>query len=263
MGGDGERAGVADLGQDAGTGPDRDPGHGGQALRERASLQQGGDSHFQDFPAFEEDRERFGQAGDGLPCRAGAGDLHSRLGQGGLDLRGRAVDAHPRGDVGHDLCVLFGAGPGRLGRGAVGLQQGQDGRVPQAGPRDAFVGGADGSEQSAQPVGGAGGVPGEVAVVPPDHDRFGPHAFPGVDGVQQVGQGAGGIGHDVAVAGVGLATPRVQVGESTHRQAREMGDLAGADAGHRHGADGGRPVDYDQDPLSKVKRPWAGGAVPW
>lgn len=107
----------------------------------------------------------------------------------------------------------------------------------------------DGSEQSAQPVGGAGGVLGEVVVVAQDHGQFGPHTLVWVDGVQQVGQGAGGTGDDIGIAGVGLARAGVQIGRPTHRQAREIGDFASTSAGdgHRQGADGGRLVNHDQD----------------
>lgn len=163
--------------------------------------------------------------------------------QGGGDLAGqRAGTAHARGGLEHDLRDLLGAGLGQLGRGAEGLQQGQDGRVPQAASEDAFEGGVDGGEQSAQPVGGAGGVLGEVVVVAQDHGQFGPHALVGLDGVQQVGQGAGGVGDDVGIAGVGLAGAGVQIGQPAHRQAWQVGDFASTVAGDgdRQGADGGR-----------------------
>lgn len=50
MGGGGERAGVAHLGQDAGTGPDRDLGHGGQDPREGVGLQQRSDADLSRAP---------------------------------------------------------------------------------------------------------------------------------------------------------------------------------------------------------------------
>ncbi|MGW0709450.1 hypothetical protein ACWD4G_26430 [Streptomyces sp. NPDC002643] len=106
-------------------------------------------------------------------------------GQGGGDLLRHAVGAAPpRGRLEHDLRDLLGAGLGQPGRGAVGLQQGQDDRVSQAGPEDAFEGRVEGGGQSAQPVGGAGGVLGEV-VVSQDHGQFGPRALVGVDGVRR------------------------------------------------------------------------------
>ncbi len=119
----------------------------------------------------------------------------------------------------------------------------------------------DGGEQSVQPVGGAGGVLGEVVVVAQDHGQFGSHAFVGVDGVQQVGHGARGIGDDVGIAGVGLAGAGVQIGRPAHRQAREISNFApaGAGDGHRQGADGGRLVDHDQN-LSLA--PQAGEQLP-
>jgi len=162
--------------------------------------------------------------------------------------------AHARGGLEHDLRALLGAGMGQLGRGAEGLQQGQDSRVPQTGSEDAFEGGVDGGEQSAQQVGGAGGVLGKVVVVSQSHGQFGPHALVGVDGMQQVGHGARGIGDDVGIAGVGFARAGVQIGESAHRQAWQVGDFASTSAGdsHRQGAEGGRLVDHDQDlPLAR------------
>ncbi|GGY18434.1 hypothetical protein GCM10010358_82070 [Streptomyces minutiscleroticus] len=135
MGGGGERAGVADLGQDAGSGPDRDPGHGGQGWRERVCPQQGGDTGLQGFPALEQDREGFGRAGDDLAGRGGADSRGGLFGQGGGDLAGQgAGTAHPRGGLEHRPRQLLGAGPGQLGRGTEGLQHGQAGWVPQAGP---------------------------------------------------------------------------------------------------------------------------------
>ncbi|MCW2902995.1 MAG: hypothetical protein JWO67_5260 [Streptosporangiaceae bacterium] len=67
---------------------------------------------------------------------------------------------------------------------------------------------------------------------------------------QQVRHGAGGIGDDVGIAGIGLASAGVQVGQPAHRQAREIGDFAFTGAGHgdRQGADGDRLVDDDPDP---------------
>ncbi|GGN60011.1 hypothetical protein GCM10011579_024730 [Streptomyces albiflavescens] len=64
-----------------------------------------------------------------------------------------------------------------------------------------------------------------------------------------MGHGAGGVGDDVGIAGVGLAGAGVQIGQPAHRQAREIGDFASTSAGdgHRQGADGGRLVDHDQD----------------
>jgi hypothetical protein len=45
----------------------------------------------------------------------------------------------------------------------------------------------DRGEQAGQPVGGAGGVPGEVVAMAQDHDRFGPHTPGRVDAVRQTG----------------------------------------------------------------------------
>ncbi len=147
---------------------------------------QGGGPRLQDGPALEEDCEGLGQAGDDLSCRGRAGNRDGLLGQRGGDLLGQGVGtAHPRRRLEHDLRDLLGAGLGQFGRGAEGLQQGQHGRVPQAGSEDAFEGGVDGGEQSAQPVGGAGGVLGEVVVVaqdrrqhPPDHQGQGQRVIP-------------------------------------------------------------------------------------
>ncbi|WP_340384394.1 hypothetical protein U5640_41550 [Streptomyces sp. SS7] len=79
---------------------------------------------------------------------------------------------------------------------------------------------------------------GEVVVAAQDHGQLGLHALGGVDAVQQVGHGAGGIGDDLGVASAGLARAGVAIGESAHRQARQMSK-------------------------SKVMRPSRSRAVPW
>lgn len=136
MGGGGERVGVADLGQDAGSGPDCDPGHGGRDLRERVGLQQGGDPHLQVLPAFEEDREGLGQAGGDLPCRACAGTVTVRSVRAVVIWSEGVPPLRISGAAWNVTCVIcFGTGMGELGWGTEGLKQGQDGRVPQAGPR--------------------------------------------------------------------------------------------------------------------------------
>jgi hypothetical protein len=63
-----------------------------------------------------------------------------------------------------------------------------------------------------------------------------------------VRQGAGGVCDDVGVAGVGLRGAGVQIGEPSHRQAGQVGDLMPASAGYGERADRGRLVDHDQDP---------------
>ncbi len=63
-----------------------------------------------------------------------------------------------------------------------------------------------------------------------------------------MGHGAGGVGDDERVAGIGLGLTGVQVGCLAHRQAWQIGDTAPVGTGHGHGqgADGVGLVDDQQ-----------------
>ena len=64
-----------------------------------------------------------------------------------------------------------------------------------------------------------------------------------------MGHGAGGLGDDERVAGVGLGVAGVQVGDPAHRQAGQVGDQGAGVAGDRdgQGADRGGLVHDHQD----------------
>ena len=93
-----------------------------------------------------------------------------------------------------------------------------------------------------------GGLAGEVVVEADQDVQLGQGLVAGVDPPQRVRQGAGGVGDDVGVAGVGLRGAGVQVGDAAHRQAGQVGDLMPARSGDRdrQGADRGGLVDHHQ-----------------
>jgi hypothetical protein len=70
-----------------------------------------------------------------------------------------------------------------------------------------------------EPVDQAGGLVGQVGVVPGQHGQLDGGLLVRPNQAQRVRQGAGGVGDDVGVPGVGLALTRVQVRDPPHRQA--------------------------------------------
>jgi hypothetical protein len=126
-------------------------------------------------------------------------------------------------------------------------------RGPCGGPRRAFQRGVDVRQRVAQTVvGEPGGLRGEVVVIAGQHGEFGEYLVVGADQAR----GAGGVGDDVGVAGVGLALARVHVSDPAHRQpghdrpprSREVGD------GYGQGADRGGLIDEALDDLGQGTR---------
>ncbi len=76
-------------------------------------------------------------------------------------------------------------------------------------------------EQPADAVGQVGRFLGLVVV--DQHAEVGQGVVAGVYAAQEVGQGLGGVGNDVSVAGVGLGRGGVQVGDAAHRQIWQIG----------------------------------------
>jgi hypothetical protein len=108
----------------------------------------------------------------------------------------------------------------------------------------------DAGEQAADAVAGAGRFTGEVVVEPGQNTEFGEGLVTDIDAAQRVWHGAGGISDDVGVAGIGLGLTWVKVGDATHRQPGQIGDIvaAGAGDGHRQGADRVGLIDHDRQP---------------
>lgn len=113
---------------------------------------------------------------------------------------------------------------------------------------DSFQGGMDLGEHAPDAVRHSGGFGGEVVVEPDGDFQLSQGLVTDVDPPQRVGQGAGGVSDDVGVAGIGLRRARVQVSDSPHRQAGQVGRLMTIRPGHRdgQGADRGRLVDHHQ-----------------
>jgi hypothetical protein len=84
-----------------------------------------------------------------------------------------------------------------------------------------------------------GGLTGKVVVESDEDLELGEGLVAGIDPAQGVRHGAGGIGDDERVSGVGFRLSGVQVGDAAHRQSGQVADLVAAYAGHgdRQGAD--------------------------
>ena len=133
------------------------------------------------------------------------------------------------------------AGFGDAGGSAAAGEYFQHGWVADPRADGVFEGGVDAGEQAADAVAESGGFAGEVVVESGQHVQFGQGFVADVDGAQ----GAGGVGDDERVPGVGFGAAGVEVGDAVHRQAGQVGDLVPGDR-DRQRADGGRLVDHDQ-----------------
>lgn len=119
--------------------------------------------------------------------------------------------------------------------GAVAFQQPGDGLVVEAWPEYAFQAGVELGEQAAYPVGGAGGLGGEVLVEAGEHGQFGGDLVGQFQGAQGVRHGAGRVCDHRGVLRVCLGLARVEVGDAAHGQAGQVGDLAARVAGDGQG----------------------------
>ena len=155
---------------------------------------------------------------------------------------------HARGLGADQFDEPAAAGLAQGGRGAVALQEPGDGLVVQAWAEDAFQAGVELGEQAAYPVGGAGGLGGEVLVEADQHGQLGGDLVGQFQRAQGVRHGAGGVRDDGGVLGVGLGLAGVEVGDPAHGQAGQVGDAAArvAGDGQRQGADGGGLVHDHQ-----------------
>ncbi|CAM5494189.1 hypothetical protein STENM327S_06441 [Streptomyces tendae] len=134
----------------------------------------------------------------------------------------------------------------------MAFQQPGHGGVVQARAQDAFQAGVELGEQAAYPVGGAGGLGGEVLVEADEHGQFGGDLVGQFQRAQGVRHRAGGVRDHRGVLRVGLRLARIEIGDPPHGQAGQVGDLAagvpgdgqgqGSDRGglvhdHQHGAE--------------------------
>ncbi|BFO16800.1 hypothetical protein SHKM778_31880 [Streptomyces sp. KM77-8] len=103
-------------------------------------------------------------------------------------------------------------------------------------------------QQPAQTVLGAGDLAGQVVVEAHEHVQLGDGLVVRRQVTQSVRHGAGGIGDDRSVAGVGLRLAGVEVGDPPHRQSRQISDTTAGVAGNgqRQGADRGWLVHHNQ-----------------
>jgi hypothetical protein len=138
----GEGAGVADVDEDAGAGPDAYPRHRRQELRKRVGLQQNCDLPFQGGALRQVCPWLAGEAGHDGGGGSGARDDDGLLVEGGEDVVDQAL--------GHSGCFgpdqgdqAAASGFADQGRGAVALQDGEHGRVLDARSQDAFQRGVD------------------------------------------------------------------------------------------------------------------------
>ena len=93
-----------------------------------------------------------------------------------------------------------------------------------------------------------GDLRGQVIVKAAQHTQFSELITVSLEGAQGMGHGAGRLGDDGSVAGIGLGLPGVQVGDAPHRQSRQAAHRNALTAGHGHGqgTDGGGLIHHQQ-----------------
>ncbi|GAA3238479.1 hypothetical protein GCM10020256_58810 [Streptomyces thermocoprophilus] len=252
--GGGERAAVADGGQEDCGGPDADAGHRGQDLRKRVGLQQCLDPGFQGPALFVDGGQRLRQRRDDHVEGVGARNDDRLLVECGEDVVDQSF-GHARGSGPDNLDQLAAACLAQGLRGSVTLEQPGHRLVVQARAQDALEAGVELGEQAADAVGGAVGLAGEVLVEADQHGQLGGDLVGQVEGAQGVGHGAGGVRDDGRVLGVGLGLAGVEIGDPPHRQSGQVGDLAARVPGHRQGqgADG-RGLVHDHQNRAELGR---------
>ena len=116
-----------------------------------------------------------------------------------------------------------------------------------------FQGRGDAGQGVAQPVGQPGLVGGQVDVEAVEDPQLAEQLVgAGVEPVDLLAPGAGGIGEHVGVAAVGLGLARVQVGGAAHHQARHIGHRRAPPGGDRQGELGDRAGLVDHQPRRAV-----------
>src|SRR5690606_31189898 len=131
-----------------------------------------------------------GQGGDDDVQGAGARDDDGLLVERVEDVVDQPL-SHAWGFRADQLDESAAAGLAQGGRGAVALQEPGDGLVVEVGAEDTFEAGVELGEQAAYPVGGAGGLGGEVLVEADEHGEFGGDLVGQFQGSQGVRHGAG------------------------------------------------------------------------
>jgi hypothetical protein len=192
--------------------------------------------------------QRGGQSGQHLLRRSVAGHHHGLLVQRGQEV-GDQLLTGPGGGLAGDggqPAAARGAQSGRPAEPGEQLQHDGGGHLRAEHP---LQGGVDLGEQAADAVADPGGLGGLVVVEADQHAELGEYLLADVDPAQCVRHGAGGLGDDVGVAGVGFGRAGMQVGDPAHGQPGQVGDLAADLAGDRdrQRPDGGRLIYYDQD----------------
>ena len=96
-------------------------------------------------------------------------------------------------------------------------------------------------EQAADAVADLRDLCGQVIVKAAQHAQFSELITAGLEGAQGMGHGAGRLGDDGGIAGIGLGLPGVQVGDAPHRQSRQAAHRDALAANHApwQGTDGG------------------------
>jgi len=103
-------------------------------------------------------------------------------------------------------------------------------------------------ESVVKSVGQPGGLRGQVGVVAGQDAEFDSGLLIRTDPAKGVGKGAGRVGDDVSVTGVGLGFPGVEIRDPSHRQSRQMGhgNAPCARDGDHQSPDRGELVDDDE-----------------
>jgi hypothetical protein len=164
----GEGGGVADLGEDAGSGPDSDAGHRGKDRGKRVRLQQVFDLGLQVLAMVERVLQGSGEAGQYYGGGLSVGHYDGLLFQRGEDLAGQAF-GHARRVAPQQLGDRLESRRANA-RGTAQLDQQAEHRgVGDARADDPFEVRVDGGEQAADAVAGPRRFGREVVVMSEEH----------------------------------------------------------------------------------------------
>ncbi len=210
-----------DFGEESGRGPDPDSGHADQDGLKRVSIDEF--LHFDgDLVALSAQcGELFGEAGQYRGGRIRAHDDYCLLAEGLHDFGGETT-THPGCSLDQSVLEPDRAGGSHRRWRRVLLQQVQHRRVVQVRAQNPLQCWVDLREEAADTVAGRDNLPDDVVVEPAQHRQFSDLFIGQLNGPQRVRKRASRLGDDGRITSISLRLTWVQIGDATHRQARQI-----------------------------------------